>query len=965
MKQYTLFLIAITFISSGLNRDLHANYKQNAIAIKPIREYFINHDKVSINFPAELKTALNAYLSSYETRTYLSPNALIAYEKTVANINNSLRFASSPLNLSNIFIIEYKSNIDPLLVSQKLMQTELFEFAEPLYERNLVEIPNDPHIIWQYYLETISAYEAWDHLPDGFAELGIKIGIVDTGIDYTHEDLSDNIWTNPGESGLDLNGNPRESNGIDDDGNGFIDDWRGWDFVAGDGSTQDNDPIPGNSHGTHVAGTAAAVSNNSIGIAGVFPQAKLIAIKVGPDDPEAASVANAYSGLLYAATLGADVINCSWGGSGYSQAESEIILAAEELGSIIVAAAGNNSSLGGFYPASYPNIISVAATDAFDVAVGFTNYDFDVDIAAPGLNIFSTIPAHKYGDKSGTSMASPIVAAVAGMVLTRHPEYNAKQMTAHLMMTADSIPISDLVRYDKLGAGRVNALRAVRDTPQKGIYVEKTVVVDENGDGYLEANEKVEVFLELRAVLGEIDNLNIRAYSTSFFPPVFELDFASLGTLSEGETIETPPFSFTVPSKLPYDYILEVKFDISDGSEFLLTSGVSLQANPTFAVIESANLEVTITSEGNLAYADFPRNTRGKGMHYKSSNNLLFEAALMIATSDSIISNSARVNRYKKDSDFKISKVIKLDTNTEVAYIESYAEYSDQKYASASDTINQSLVGVSVNQSSYHFADSDYFIIEYEIKNENPFFLDSLFVGLYLDWDIGTEAFFNMAEYDRFAYSYHPILPDAPMMGIDLISRQGRNFFAIDNEGNDSWVPEVYNDFTSDEKWRTMASGIARVQSDTTDISMTFAAGPSGLPVGDSMRVAFAIMAGSSYAELDALREQARESYESILYSKDKLQHVAKSDALNIVFPNPNFDGTVTAQYELASDRLNVSLGIYDLAGKLIMEIERSNMTYRGKHEVRFDLSNIAIGTYQCVLKADGEVISEKFIVIK
>jgi subtilisin family serine protease len=268
------------------------------------------------------------------------------------------------------------------------------EYAEPNYIVRIDSVPNDTYFnnLWGLHNTgqtggnadaDIDAPEAWD-LTTGSTE--VVIAVVDTGVAYDHTDLAGNIWNNAGETSC--------TDGIDNDGNGYIDDCKGWDFVG-----NDNDPADYNGHGTHVAGTIAANGNNSNGITGIMWQAKIMPLRfLGRSG--SGTTADAVSAILYANAKGAHVINNSWGGSGYSQALKDVIDASN---AVVVCAAGNSSSnndTSPFYPAAYgsANIISVAATDSRDNLASFSNYGkTSVDLAAPGLNIYSTIPVIGYG----------------------------------------------------------------------------------------------------------------------------------------------------------------------------------------------------------------------------------------------------------------------------------------------------------------------------------------------------------------------------------------------------------------------------------------------------------------------------------------------------------------------------------------------------------------------------------------
>jgi len=256
----------------------------------------------------------------------------------------------------------------------------------------------------------------------------IKIAVIDTGIDYNHEDLKSNIWTNT----LEANGLP----GVDDDNNGYIDDIHGYDFANSDG-----DPMDGNGHGTHCSGTIGAIHDNGVGVAGVMSEVQLIGIKFLTDQGSG-TTANAIAAIDYAVKIGADIMSNSWGGGGYSKALEEAIERANRAGIIFTAAAGNNNTDNNTtpqYPANYDleNIISVAAYNYNDQLASFSCYGSNtVHVAGPGRNILSTTPNNKYEVYSGTSMATPHISGVIGLYLSEYGSTDPKALRDELMSTS-------------------------------------------------------------------------------------------------------------------------------------------------------------------------------------------------------------------------------------------------------------------------------------------------------------------------------------------------------------------------------------------------------------------------------------------------------------------------------------------------------------------------------------------------
>lgn len=333
-------------------------------------------------------------------------------------------------------------------------------FAEPNYIVDIEVIPNDPDFTNLWGLNNIgqtggtikadiSMNAAWDIRTDGST---IISAVIDTGVDYGHEDLAQNMWINLGEI---------ENNGIDDDGNGFIDDVKGWDFA-----NDDNAPFDDNSHGTHVAGTIAAAGNNGVGVAGVNWAGTIMPLKFLRASGSG-STADAINAIEYATMMGAKVMNNSWGGGGFSQALKDAISAADTAGILFVAAAGNdgtNNETTPHYPSSYDlsNIISVAATDHNDNLATFSNFGVSsVDIGAPGVSVYSTKPDNSYGFKSGTSMAAPHISGISALLMAQFQELSHFDIKDLMLNTVDKLAsLTGKVLTD----GRLNANKAISGT---------------------------------------------------------------------------------------------------------------------------------------------------------------------------------------------------------------------------------------------------------------------------------------------------------------------------------------------------------------------------------------------------------------------------------------------------------------------------------------------------------------------
>jgi len=398
----------------------------------------------------EARTVLNAAMGPFassgsllvDPTTYMSNTILVQF-KPDAVLSGNIDLHGAKITQS----LELVDGLYELQLSQGMsVEGALAVFqsdtrvatAEANYRLMLEGIPNDPQFSSMYGLNNsgqtggtidadIDAPEAWN------INTGTKrtiVAVIDTGVDYNHQDLAANMWRNTGEISGD---------GVDNDGNGYVDDIYGYDFA-----NNDADPMDDNGHGTHVSGTIGAVGNNGIGTTGVNWNTRIMALKFLAADGSG-STAGAISALNYAVRMGANLSNNSWGGGGSSSLLSQAISNAKNAGHIFVAAAGNsglNNDATANYPSNYDfdNVVAVAATDNKDVLASFSNYGATtVDIAAPGVGILSTLPGNTYGTLSGTSMATPHVSGAISLIWDQNPTFTYQQVIAKLYSSVDKI----------------------------------------------------------------------------------------------------------------------------------------------------------------------------------------------------------------------------------------------------------------------------------------------------------------------------------------------------------------------------------------------------------------------------------------------------------------------------------------------------------------------------------------------
>ena len=366
--------------------------------------------------------------------------------------------------LSRIVKVTFDNTISESNVLSLQNSDPSIEYIEKSSVYKIDSVPNDSLVSEQWGLQKIQAFDAWN-VTEGVDT--VLLAIIDTGIDYLHPDLRKKIYYNPGEIGTDYLGRDKRNNGIDDDNNGFVDDYMGWDFTdrvgfpfdssGGDYLNWDNNPMDEHGHGTNIAGIAGAETNNITGIAGVAPNIKLLNLRAfdpggyGEEDDVAAAI-------IYAVQIGVKVINMSFGDNSFSLVLRDVIRYAYSKNVVLVGSSGNDGSENPHYPSSYPEVISVGNSTEEDYVALSSNYGSTLDLVAPGSSILTTARNNTYALVSGTSAATPHVSAAATLILSLQ-NFSNEEVKQILKSTTDDI---DERGWDlRSGAGRLNLYRAL------------------------------------------------------------------------------------------------------------------------------------------------------------------------------------------------------------------------------------------------------------------------------------------------------------------------------------------------------------------------------------------------------------------------------------------------------------------------------------------------------------------------
>lgn len=939
MKIFLCFILLVILFVINSNSS---SYLPNVIIVKFQKEFWDNEYKRN---EKELLSLLEGILGKFTVREFINWKLLDFGIKRLNNFYKAID--DNPINsLKRIFRIELDSAIDPQIASAKLQNLQWFEYVQPAYISRINFIPDDPKVSEQYHHRKINTFEAWEILNSSDT---IIVGVVDTGVDIDHEDLQENIFYNLNEMGLDSLGNDKSSNGIDDDGNGYIDDYVGWDFVGKDGQTQDNNPRPGNGHGTHVAGIIGAVANNGIGIAGVVPKIKILPIKAASDEPFNTFITKGYEGILYAAIMGAKVINCSWGSESFGGLENDIIRAANFLGASIVAAAGNDGKYSDFAPASLNGVLSVAAVDSNDIKAGFSNYSSNVDLSSPGVKVLSTTPSNTYAAWDGTSMASPVAAGVVALARMNFPNLNYEQIYELVKKQSDDIDSLNPLFSGFLGSGRVNAFKALNCNPDtlRSIVLVSYSIKDFDGDNLFLPNDTLKVQLKVKNIFSDL--LGVKSVipgNTQYIKNLIK-DTLIIGDVLRNEQIQSSDsILFVLSENLPFDFLIKVPVYFYDTLGLISRYFLEIQVNPSYRSMSYNNISTTFNSRGNIGFNDYPQNKQGLGFIFKKSPNILFEGGLLIGYNKTNLYDVVRgANQNRQNNDFIAKSLFK------VGYDGSRNVYEgSNNFVSRPDSLNtlDFSIDLLVLQPALS-TDSNIILLSYKVKNLSGKDLDSVFIGLFFDWDVGLSGQSNICAYDidyDFGYAYNTSSDTLPWVGVKFLNAPKVSFYAIDNDGRGEDGIGIYDGFTKSEKWEMLSGNINRLKSRATDASMVISSGPYHLQKDSTLNLVCAIFAGSNILEL-----RKNSFFANQLAYKYNLIQVLPQENFEpfkiTVFPNPSEeDFTLRISF---LEKSSVEIYVYDNLGRLISSLlfddEATDI------EKSLGLKNFPSGTYYLTIQ--------------
>lgn len=851
-----------------------------------------------------------------------------------------------------------------------ILKSGLMEFAEPRFiYKTSIFMPNDPDANAsgkpQYnYLNRIKAYDAWDLGAGGTqGDTNVVIGIVDSGSDTDHPDLLANFKFNYADP----------IGGGDQDGDGYVDNFLGWDFAGADYNNivEDNDAniYTGSAgHGSHVSGCASAVTNNGIGVAGVGFKCKLLPVKCSADNDTRANgmgyILTGYEGITYAADHGAHIINCSWGGGGGGSFGQTIIdYATINKNCLVVAAAGNNGQDAAFYPAAYNYVLSVAATNATnDTKASFSNFNYTVDISAPGVNIQNTYWNDTYTQSSGTSMASPIVAGGAGLVKAKFPTYNGLQVGQRLITTTDYHYSGANISYlNKLGSGRLNLFKAVTNPNGPSVVLTNKTITDGNDQAFVigDTLNIVGTFVNyLAPTTNATAVISVQSGGTYVNAVSTNHTIGVLGTLASN-TNASAPYRYVILAGTPQNSKITFKVTITDGA-YTAAYFFDVTVNVDYINVAINDVGTTITSKGKIGWNQDGA-VEGLGFTY-FGNNLLYEAGLMIGTSNSAVSDCVRgVNGTTADADFANVNTVQLINPSVKSEFDVTGLFNDNP-ASPSQNLD-------VRHNAYAWSTlghRKYVIVEYIIKNKGVA-LNNLFAGIMADWDVdGNTYASNKSKYDasrKLGYTWATVAPGY-YAGIKVLTTGPGVFYGIDNVaggGGGVDINDAGNYYSTADKYLTLSThrdSAGYTAAPGNDVLNVVSTGPFTLNTNDSVKVAFALLAGDDLTDLQKSADSAQVKYDGLPFVG--IKETIKGSVLN-VYPNPA-NNQVTFTLDMAQSG-KAELMIINNLGQTVKTLSQEMPS--GILNWSVDLSSYPAGTYFYRLKTPAGTGSGKLNVIK
>ncbi|PAU94963.1 hypothetical protein CK503_05725 [Aliifodinibius salipaludis] len=986
-----LFIFIFLLPLFGASQSQQNDYFPNRLIIKykSDQKFQQIQNKIGSNPKSAVQQLLNKYGARLSRPLLSAKTQQMIKAQQVPAANDVLRIEE----------VIFNHSIDPAQLAYKINRMPGVDYAEPRYIRHMNAEPNDPDI--QKFVDAHNFTDAWD-LSKGSRD--IIIAVVDGGVDYTHSELNENLWINQdeipatvfkqadenddgevtaSEVWMYLEQNSADHNGDgsitledalhndsdftdanDNDNNEFTDDLFGWDFWEsgsdGQNITQDNNPMhDATDHGTHVAGIAAAKTDNGEGIASAAYNATYIPIKAGGAPNFDDVIGFGYEGILYAANNGADIINCSWSGGSASQAEEDITNLATQMGSLVIASAGNEASRTE-YPARYDKTIAVGSIDTENNRSSYSNFGYNLDVLATGTDILSTSYNNNYISKTGTSMSAPVVSGLASLVGDLYPNWKPERIGMQIRASANYIDDSNPDLENQLGHGSIDAYQAL-NTNLPGLKVVSQEFIN-NEENKLSLGEEGIIELTITNVGNTTSNLELELLSLNESEVQLENSRQQLGSFATGDTMDLS-FPIKISSNFDLTEIPAFRLEFIDNSLDYNDFNALVYEDMFFEVIAGNNVKTSFGAEGTFGFSDplagrggvgfIPRYPDGTG-GYKEGDNLLFEGGLIMQFNEELF-DAVRTTGGNVSRDFLPQDAVTILPTTNGNGLKGSTRFV---------TLNDSAKRASIQLETFAFNDhaiNKVVFVKYTITNPSQFItMENMYVGLFNDWDIGSNSGNNNISYsendsllyisDASSSSTQPTVAVAhlgPMSGA----------LAIDNtiEGRqDSLTFGIYAGFSDSEKEASLTAGTVRTDLQNTDISAVTSSGPYTLNPGADITVGFLYAFGEDLNELrDQITEaRSRNFFEVSPTGRATADEIPQQTELFQNYPNP-FNEETEIHFDLDHDS-HVTLSVFDVLGRKVRQIADTNLD-AGAHFLTFNARNLSSGVYFIRLETDRD----------
>lgn len=784
------------------------------------------------------------------------------WHKNNKKLNNS--------RLSNIFSIECSNWAAQTKLIKQLTTSPNVIYAERKPTVELLEVTNDPLLSSQYYLDKINIFDAWD-ITSG--DSSIVIAIVDTGTDFTHDDLTGKVAINRNDP----------INGIDDDLDGFIDNYYGWDL-----SENNNNPQADlNGHGVMVTGIAAAATNNAIGIAGAGYSTRYLPVKTMNNEGQ---LNTAWEGIVYAADHGADIIVCSWGGVIPTQFGKDIVdYATYDKDVLIVAAAGNSGHTDIYYPAMYPEVLSVAATNINDQKWAGSTYGYTIDICAPGESIYTTKLGNEYLSGNGTSFAAPSAAAVAALIKHQRPFLTACQIKHQIINTTyllDTIP-QNVIYAGKLGSGRLNAFAALADTMISGPQLANMEV-----HGIAQPSNIVfitgDIVNHLKSAAMQATISSLSAYATVLEPNL------EIGILQTNEifAIEENALKIKLHANIPHDEKVTLRFAINDGQK-LRYRYFSFIANQSWVDITENNLNITVPANGRIGFNALSP-IQGNGIWLNGLRNMILDAGIIHGNS-----TTQTLSTFYNTAPFHIIRGNEPKPHPNWTYV-SEAEMTDTNKYNALNINTIQQVKIIENSSLQNTV-----FMHWKYINNSKNDYENFHMGIFFDWDLNNSQKNNIYFDSENKISICKSTDNSIFIGVKVFDRPFHHY-AFELDENTEGI-NITDGFTTEERWFAMSNERLNAGgADGNDVAHIVST--NGEPFHQNDTIDFELVIATAFHEADLIKSITEaERYHS------NTTNTHKPLTLNLIlYPNPT-----SGKIYINSPTKIKTIYIRDLSGRI------------------------------------------------